>query len=156
LTSSIANKRISSALKPISANKPRLAESSSAEKPTTAAVKKPGKENVVVPARVSKRNADDQVVVHPHAAKRKADEKAIVPLRATKRKADEQTVVPPRVDKRKIDHDEKAVASPLRPTKRTDDKKALTYQERLAQAGRSWVLLEAAAAKKDWHQVIVS
>ncbi|KAI5786532.1 hypothetical protein FPQ18DRAFT_393552 [Pyronema domesticum] len=144
--------KTAAALKPISGNKPRL-QSSSTDKPTAAPVQTHGKENVVVPACVSKRKADEQAVVPPRAAKRKAAEKDVAPLRPTKRKLDnnKQAVVPLTPPNGKP---EKAVDSPPRPIKRTDDKKPLTYQERLVQAGRSWALLEAAAAKKDWHQVI--
>ncbi|CCX15722.1 hypothetical protein FPQ18DRAFT_307831 [Pyronema domesticum] len=128
------------ALKPISANKPRL-QFSSAEKSTAAPTKRHGKENVAARARVPKRKADEQAVAPPRLSKRKDDEKAVVLPRATKRK---------------LDNDEQVVASPPRATKdvRTDGNKALTYPERLAQAGRSWALLEAAAANKDWHKVI--
>jgi hypothetical protein len=148
LTRAIANRRISAVLKPISGNKRRLETS---EKSTAARITKHGKENAVAPARLPKRKADEKAVVP-------------VPPRIAKCRLynEEKAVLPSRVTKRKIDNNDQAVALLPRPIKHartnttTGLEKPLMYQERLAQAGRSWALLEKAAASKDWHKVLVS
>ncbi|KAI5813766.1 hypothetical protein BZA77DRAFT_295182 [Pyronema omphalodes] len=129
-------------------------------------------------------DADENAIDPSRAAKRKLqhDEPSLAPVHALKRKiaGDNLDVVSPDATKRKFKDDVNHIMASLfsKPTSIKNINKDMrfaasipratkygamgsshlsrAYKERLEKAGRSWAVLEKAAAAKDWHMVIKS
>ncbi|KAI5813760.1 hypothetical protein BZA77DRAFT_295189 [Pyronema omphalodes] len=137
------------------------------------------KENVSIPS-----NAGPKATARSRTVKRKLqhDEPSVAPVRALKRKLqhDDLDILSPDATKRKFKDDINHIMASLfsRPTSVSTINEDLrvavsipratksgaigsshlsrAYKERLEQAGRSWTILENAAAAKDWHLVMKS
>ncbi|KAI5814316.1 hypothetical protein BZA77DRAFT_356838 [Pyronema omphalodes] len=168
-------------LKPISANKPLLVDAPKFGKPMTARTHRVSinKENLPVPS-----NASEKTTARSRTVKRKRqhDEPSVAPVRALKRKLqhDDLDVVSTNTTKRQFKDDTNHIMASLfsKPTSISTINKDMrvavsiprgakyvstvgshlsrAYKERLERAGRSWTILENAAAAKDWSMVIKS